>query len=183
MRHATTKTLALALSGLTAFGIVACDRGGNSGSSGSGGGTTIVQTIVQTPGSTSNTAPSVSPISDPKKLCRFFMGKGQLVTTAVDNFWSLVPTKESGKQWSWSDENINKAADHAVSVVNDATSTLSQAVSPEAPSDVSSAIRGFIDAAKKFSDAISSRSDVDELNPLNTNFRNSIEAGNHACGY
>ncbi|ADG97626.1 hypothetical protein Srot_1154 [Segniliparus rotundus DSM 44985] len=180
MRHTpTTTATALALTGLAALGLTACDRGGNNGASSNGGGTTIIQTIAQTP-STSN-APAVTPISDPKKLCHLFMARVQEINNAIDSYWKL--TVGDNNKWSWGDPNISKAADNAKEVTDKVAPILLGSIGPDIPKDQADPLRAYVSTAQDFAKAIGERSSPDDLNSLNEKLNDELPALNRACGY
>ncbi|WP_007470509.1 hypothetical protein [Segniliparus rugosus] len=162
------------LAAVAAAGFSACERGG------SGGSTTIVQTVAPTSASAAptSTTPSVSPINDKAKLCHYFDSRGQEIVNATDAYRKL--TLKNG--WSWTDPEVSAAADHATEVVGKLAPLLASAIGPGAPQDVGDAIRRFVEAVKNFSDAVASRSGADEMNPLNHKYMDALDAANKACG-
>ena len=159
------------------FGLAACDRGSGSGSA--GGGTTIVQTIVQPPGGATSTTPSATPITDGKVLCRQSLIRVKELLKATDPYWNLA-IKQGG---SLADEDISKAADHVTEVAGRVIPALEGMVGAGSPEDIAKAIKGFIEAAKKFTKAIGDRAPDEEVNPLASDYGNKIDGVNHACGY
>ena len=164
------------LAGSLALGLAACDRGGsNSGSN--GGGTTIIQTVVQAPSVSVSAKPSVTPITDGKTLCHVAGVRVQELVNATDTYWNLV-VKPGG---SLSDPDVVAAADKVTEVAQKVIPMLEGMIGPGIPKEIADGLHGYIDDAKEFTQAITNREDSEDINPLAKKYKSGINAFNQAC--